>query len=215
MQSKQKIDQLLEVPAGDRDEAWEKDFLAELPKATVKVLMPEPREGPDGWPYLLVSTGEGADEPLISILNWLSSKGIGLALNSQKAVPDFVLSYGMVWNFRERGEFLTEAKSSRAGAINIESGQQVLTGAPSAQFLPSYARGIIKQFLLEQSVLAPKVLMVSFDTENFDLCFSIESLKSPPEKEHASIAEALSWFVPAHYAVSLVSEKAIPGFQPL
>jgi hypothetical protein len=211
----QSFDQLLEVPSVERDEAWEKGFVTQLPKAMVRVMAPEPREGPDGWPYLMVASGEGADEPLINILGWLADKGIGLALNPENTMPDFVLSYGMVWNFRERGEFLTESKSATAGAINIESGQEVLTGAPSAQYLPPYARSMIKQFLLEQGVMAPKVLMVSFDKVNFDLCFSIESFKSPPESEHASIAEALSWFLPAHYAVSMVSEKAIPGFQSL
>jgi hypothetical protein len=40
-------------------------------------------------------------------------------------------------------------------------------------------------------------------------------LKSPPQSEHAGIAEAIAWFLPAHYTVALVSEKSIPGFQPL
>ena len=32
---------------------------------------------------------------------------------------------------------------------------------------------------------------------------------------HSNIAEALSWFLPAHYSVALVSEKTVSGFQPL
>ena len=57
--------------------------------------------------------------------------------------------------------------------------------------------------------------MISTDKVNYDLCFSIESLKSPPAHEHANIAEAISWFLPAHYTVALVSEKTVPGFQSL
>lgn len=209
---------LIATAPKDRDEAWEKKFLSVLPSARVKVLAPEPRQGPDSWPYLMVSTEDGADEPISNVLSWLSTKGIGLAINPQKIAPDYVLTYGMVWNFRERGEFVSAAPRLSSGAIYLRDGQnrqEVLTGPPSESYWPSYARSIVKQFLLDQGVFAPKVLMVSFDKTNYDLCFSLESLKSPTEAERAGIAEALSWFLPAHYAVSLVSEKSIPGFQSL
>ncbi len=190
--------------------------MAALPQTEIKLLANEPRPGPDSWPYLMVSTEEGADEPLKNVLAWLSDKGIGLAINPQKPTPDFVLTYGMIWNYRERGEFITdESKQNRPGAIAIQDGQELLAGPPSEAYLPQYVRRILKQFLLDQGIFAPKVLMVSFDKVNFDLCFSIESFKSPPAHEHAQIAEAISWFLPAHYAVSLVSEKTVPGFQSL
>lgn len=220
------LEQLLNEPVARRNEAWEKSVLAELPKAQARVLTPDPQQGPDGWPYLLVETidataGDAAQaggEPLVPILNWLSTRGIGLVINPQKTAPDYVFTYGMVWNFRERGEFLTPASLSKAaasGTIDLANGQSLLTGPPSDAYLPSYAKTIIKQFLFDQGILAPKVLMVSFDGKEYDLCFSIESLKSPPQSEHAGIAEAIAWFLPAHYTVALVSEKSIPGFQPL
>jgi len=40
-------------------------------------------------------------------------------------------------------------------------------------------------------------------------------MKSPPAHEHANIAEALSWFFPAHYSIALISEKVVPGFQSI
>lgn len=213
------VESLLAVGPGQRDEAWEKAFLAALPQAKVKVSVAEPKEGPDHWPYLLVETGPDADEPLLKVVQWLSTRGIGLVLNAQKPTPDFVFSYGMLWNYRERGEFVspapTEARKPESGRFEIKHGQEVLTGPPSEGYLPKYARSVIKQFLMDQGVFAPKVLMISVDHKNFDLCFSIESLKSPPAHEHANIAEAISWFLPAHYTVSLVSEKTVPGFQPL
>ncbi len=214
-----KFKELLDVAPDARDGDWEKAFLATLPEARVRILNPEPSTGPGGWPYLFV--GEATDvevesEPLLQVLSWLSTRGIGLALNPQKEVPDFVLTYGMVWNFRERGQFLTEVTSdTRSGAIEVSAGQEVLTAQPTEQYLPPYARAMVKQFLADQGAFTPKIMMVSFDKKNYDLCFSIESLKSPPQEEHAGIAEALSWFLPAHYTVSLVSEKALPGFQAL
>ena len=213
---------LFGVEIEKRDLDWEKRFLAALPAAKARLLAPEPQEGPDHWPYLMVAlddtdnaSGEDDREPLAAILEWLSSRGIGLAVNPQKTVPDYVMTYGMIWNFRERGEFLTGEASGKSGTFSIQHGQEVLTGAPSAAFLPPYVRAILKQFMADQGVFAPKILMASFDKKNFELCFSIESLKSPPKAEHAGIAEALSWFLPAHYAVSLVSENTLPGFQPL
>jgi hypothetical protein len=223
-----RFEQLLAVDWSLRDEAWEKAFLAELPQAQVRVLNPEAQSGPDGWPYLFVgdvpppNTPENKPEPaaeaepLLQVLNWLSSRGIGLALNPQKSSPDFVLTYGMVWNFRERGQFVSEiGQAPRSSAIEVSAGQQVMTAQPSESFLPAYVRSILKQFLADQGLFAPKIMMISFDQKNYELCFSLESLKSPPPEEQAGIAEALAWFLPAHYVVSLVSEKAVPGFVAL
>ena len=228
---------LLATDHDDRDQIWESSFLLELPHANVQIANPEPQEGPDHWPYLLVETYDGSEhsqttkshvafEPLINILHWLSERGIGLALNTMKPLPDYIFTYGMIWNFRERGEFISstpaDIRPEMVGAekptnarFEIQDGQQVWVGPPSEAFLPKYARVIIKQFLIDQGAFAPKVLMVSTDQKHYDLCFSIESLKSPPVHEHANIAEALAWFVPAHYAVSLLSEKTVTGFVPL
>jgi hypothetical protein len=209
------LEELLAVSDARRDEAWEEAVFKELPKAEVKVMVPEAQSGPDGWPYLFVNTGTDADDTAANVLSWLAARGIGLALNANKPVPDAVLTWGMIWNFKERGELVTAAEKRSSGSFEIQPGQEVLAGPPSEAYLPKYVRSIIKQFLLDQGVYAPKVLMISLDKTNYDLCFSIESLKSPPVHEHANIAEALSWFLPLHYSVGLVSEKTVAGFQPL
>lgn len=213
------FEKLIEVPVAQRGEAWEKSFLTALPDAAIRVLRPEPQEGPDHWPYMMVGTGEGADDAARNVLGWLSTRGIGMVINPHKPAPDYVLTYGMIWNYRERGEFLTAVPSTStspsAGRFEFKDGQEVMTGVPSESYLPKYVRSVIKQFLADQGVFAPKVLMISTDKVNYDLCFSIESLKSPPVHEHSNIAEALSWFLPAHYSVALVSDKVIAGFQPL
>lgn len=213
----QSVANLVQVDPAARDEAWERAFLAALPQARVKVLSPEAKAGPDGWPYLFVATDESPEaEPLVNVLNWLSSRGIGLAVNPDKDAPDFVLTYGMVWNFRERGQFLSEMPTeARSGSIEVTAGQEVLTAQPSEHYLPDYVRSILKQFLADQGVFVPKILMVSFDKKNYDLCFSTESFKSPSPADQGAYAEALGWFLPAHYVVSMISEKALPGFQSL
>lgn len=209
------FEDLLSQPADQRDSDWETMVLRDFPKQNVAVLHPDPKPGPDGWPYLWIETGPDADEPVMKILDWLSTRGIGLALNPEKETPDFVFTYGMIWNFRLRGSFLSAAPERKGGEFILQPGSQVLTGAPSETFLPKYARAVIKQFFLDQGVYAPKILLVSEDKKNFDLCFSFESLGQPLSGEHMGIAEAISWFLPSHYSVAIVSEKAVPGFEPL
>lgn len=211
------FDELLKTEIRDRGDDWETAFLTALPQAKVRVMKPEPSEGPDHWPYMMIESGsENDDDQMHNVLNWLSTRGIGAVINPMKPAPDYVLTYGMIWNYRERGEFLTKQETEgKAGRFEIQDGQQLYVGNPTEQYFPKYARSIVKQFLADQGAFTPKILLVSQDNVNFDLCFSIESLKSPPVHEHANIAEALSWFFPAHYHISLMSEKVVSGFQPL
>jgi hypothetical protein len=210
------LSELLKTDVESRDHAWEMAFLKALPGATARVMSPDPQEGPDHWPYLMVEAGTPEDDDSMeNVIAWLSTRGIGLAINPSKPSPDYVLTYGMIWNYRERREFLTDSKGPKAGLFEIKSGQQMWVGSPTEAYLPTYVRSVIKQFFADQSTFTPKVLMVSTDNENFDLCFSLESLKSPPAHEHSNIAEALSWFLPAHYSISLLSEKTVSGFVPL
>lgn len=211
--------QLVGIAHDHRDSEWEAQFLREFPKEHVSVVMPEPQRGPDGWPYLYVSTNEGVksdeSEPVVDVITWLSTRGLGLVVNPQKGIPDFVFTYGMLWNFQERRQFLSPAGEIKTGEFLLKPQSKVLTGPPSESYLPQYARVIIKQFLADQGVFTPKVLLISEDKKQYDLCFSIESLGAPESHEHMGIAEAISWFLPAHYSVALVSEKTVDGFAPL
>ncbi len=217
LQEFQEFKELMALSVQHRDERWEAQLLSKLPRQKVKLLFPDPKPGPDEWPYLMISSEvEGREvESCENILTWLATRGIGLVLNPQKSTPDFALTYGMIWNYRERGEFLSAAPQRSHGEMRLQHGQQVMTGAPSDSFLPKYVRSVLRQFFLDQGVFAAKVLMVSEDKVNYDLCFSLESLAHPPANEHSGIAEAIAWFLPAHYSIALLSEKAVPGFAPL
>ena len=209
------LSHLTERPVAHRDEAWEIEFLRALPKSRIRVLEDAPAAGPDGWPYLMVSTEGAVDDSVSNIADWLASRGVGFVVNPEKSLPDFVLSYGMVWNFRERGEFLTPAAKAATGKLEIRDGQQLYTGSPSTAYLPEDVRTVLRDFFKRQRVFEPRVLMISTDQQTWDLAFSVESMGAPPEKEHAGIAEAISWFLPAHYSVAIISEKTVPGFTAL
>jgi hypothetical protein len=205
------MQEILNVPVDQRDEAWEESFFRALPKAHFEFLSDSPIEGPDGMPYLAVkTTSEG--EPADKVLDWLGEQGVGLAVNPEGEAPDYVFSYGMIWNFLLNGEFITESDREDAETeLSLEPGQEMMAGTPSDSYLPKHVRGLFKEFLAQQGVDQPKIVMLSQDSKNYDLCFSLESLGNPPEEEWQGILEAFSWFFPLHYSFSILSESSIEG----
>lgn len=212
------LNKILSTPEQDRNFSWDEKFFKIFSEQYVSLLSKDPQQGPDGWPYLICET-ETNDmsevESTQKIFNWLSTKGIGLVVNPRREpYPDYVFSYGMIWNFRETGYFLRPDLANKSGEIVYEN-QKLYTGIPSEEFLPGYVRKVLKDFFRDQSVLTPKILMISQDEKNYDLCFSLESLGNPPAQEHAGVAEAIAWFLPPHYSVVLISEQNLPPFTNL
>lgn len=179
-----------------------------LQDSACKVISPDPQEGPDGFPYLFVSTEGAGDDQFRNIANWCASRGIGVVINPSKEGADYIFTYGMLWNYILRGEFLTSAPAREGGALNIQPGQNLHAGLPSEDYWPSAVRKIFKEFLLQQGIMDLRsILLMEAPGAPVDLCFSLESLGNPPEKEWPGILEAFSWFFPRHYSLSLISEK--------
>lgn len=222
------LTQLLNTPESDRNFTWDEKFFKFFSEANVKLMSSDPQQGPDGWPYLICETlpnlnhssviGDTSEiESVQKLLHWLAQKGIGLVVNPRRQpYPDYVFSYGMIWSFRETGYFLRPdlVQKQESNQVQYES-TQIKTGTPTNEFLPLYVRKVLKDFFRDQNVFNPKILMVSADGQNYDLCFSLESLGNPIEKEHAGIAEAIAWFLPTHYSIVLISEKGLPQFLEL
>jgi hypothetical protein len=207
--------ELVKTPDELRDVNWEQQFFKTFTESKVTLLAPEPITGPDGWPYLLAEATETSSEPTQSILHWLSTRGIGLVINPQREYPDYVFTYGMIWSFRETGLFYKNNSAKKDGRVEFSAGAVVHAGTLSKAYLPDYARSILKEFFRDQGILNPKVLLMSTDRLNYDLAISLESLRNPPAAEHAGIAEAISWFLPPHYSIILVSELNLPPFETL
>ena len=208
------LNALLKIEIDQRDDAWEDQFLSALSEAQLRVLSPDPQAGPDGWPYLMAETDQGT-EPAQKILQWLATRGIGLVINPQKETPDYALSWGMVWSFRETGRFFNRVLNEHKGAVELTLNQIAHAGTPSPQYLPDYVRSILREFFRDQGILQPKILVVSEDRKNYELAFSLEALGNPPEAEHLGVLEAIGWFLPPHYSLILISEKGRPAFGPL
>lgn len=210
------LERIVSQPEAYRDDEWERVFFQALMESNVKLESTEAQPGPDGWPYMFARTGSEATEPTLRLLDWLATRGIGLVVNPHKNLPDYVFTYGMIWFFKETGLFLAEnAPPPGEQTIEIQPGEQLYVGEPSKQYLPDYVRQILGQFLADQGVGQPRVLMLSRDNKHFDLCWSAESLGSPNPSEYAGVAEALAWFLPQHYSLVVISEKGLPPFYNL
>ena len=203
-------------PVELRNTQWENKFFNAFVSGQVELINEDPQMGPDGWPYLYLKTTAEAKEPTKNVLHWASENGVGVAINPDKAVPDMILSYGMIWNFRERAQFITASEATHLpGEFEIKGGTSVKAAAPSESYLPQYVRNILKMFFLQQKIENPKVVLLSTDEKHYDLVFSAESLGSPENEEYDSILHAISWFLPTHYSLVLASESEIPNFESL
>lgn len=213
----QSLHDLIQIPESSRDYNWEEKFFFEFSKSNVSLMGDVPEMGPDGWPYLILQSAQDADEPAQKIIQWAAERGIGLVLNPNKEYPDYVFTYGMLWNFRQTGRFLAPQKPKISNLSKFELNQEkgFYSGHPTEEYFPSYARKVLRDFFRDQQIKQVKLLMVSQDNQHFDLVFSLESLGVPPVLEHQGILEAISWFMPPHYSLALMSEKGLPPFVEL
>lgn len=211
------IENLLSIESEKRDNQWEAKFLDAFINSKVEVIAEDPQPGPDGFPYLLVrTTNENKNtEPVPKIIDWLHTKGIGLVVNPQESHADYIFTYGMIWNFKERNRFIEPISDTRSNRMEIKEGEKLYHGDINEKYFPSYARKILKEFFIQQGILSPNVLAISTDNKNYDICFSLNSLGSPETKEHPGIAEAIAWFFPFNASIVLIEEKSLPNFYPL
>jgi hypothetical protein len=209
------FEKLIQLPESRRDDQWERQFLDSVLGLKVEVQdNGQPVYGPDGWPYISVRTGQG-EEPMVRLVSWLAGRGIGLVVNSHKMAPDYVFTYGMLWNFAETGRFIIPFEGTApAGAADLS--ERPVQGPPTDAYLPPYVRSILKEFLKDQGMPTPRILVAtSRDFKQTDLVWSLESMAAPNAMEQRTLAEALSWFLPLHYTVVFAPEQALKGWVEL
>lgn len=208
------FEKLVQLPESSRDDRWEKQFLDSIRQMKVQVLNSgETARGPDGWPYLRVSTS-GGDESFEKVVQWLAGRGIGLVVNPHKMVPDYVFTYGMLWNFIETGLFVSALPlSATAGSTEVGGEGRPVVGPPTDQFLPPYVRSILKELLVGHGFQEPKILVATNkDYSENDLVLANETVGALDPSEQKHLAEALSWFLPLHYSIVFASEQNLRGW---
>ncbi len=210
------FEKLVQLPESARDDRWEKQFLDSILSMKVRVLGDGgTSQGPDGWPYLKVVTQEG-DEPFEKIVRWLAGRGIGLVVNPHKMVPDYVFTYGMLWNFVETGYFVSPWNPPLAGEVLITPESRPVIGPPTDKFLPPYVRDILRELLKGQGFEDVRILVAaSRDYKEQDLVIALESVGELNASEQRQLAEALSWFLPLHYSLVFAPEQSLRGWVSL
>lgn len=201
------LNTLLAVKSNLRDGEWEDSFFSTLTTGNIRVLNENPQVGPEGFPYLLTTSyGKEYDEPFQKVAHWCADTGIGLVLNPTEDGEDYLFTFGMLWNYKLRGEFYSSWTHEESQASTPQMVVRKITEA----YWPEKQRKIFKEFLINQNVLRPKVCLFS-KTSNSDpeLGVSLECLGNPPLKERAQLLEAFSWFFPRHYSLVLASEAEL------
>lgn len=211
------FDKLVQLPEASRDDRWEKQFLDSVINLKVEVLEGgQAATGPDGWPYLRVSTTSDGMEPFDKIVRWLAGRGIGLVVNPHKMVPDYVFTYGMLWNFVETGYFVSPWNPPQPGAVELGPEARPIVGPPTEKYLPPYVRAILKELLGSQGFAEPRVVVASNkDYSETDLVLANESVGDLNAGDQRQLAEALSWFLPLHYSLVFAPEQNLRGWVSL
>ncbi|SDJ47932.1 hypothetical protein SAMN04487898_10340 [Pedobacter sp. ok626] len=225
----QLIFELIDVPRENRGEEWQKSFLENIIYASFRCGDPQVITGPDGFPYfqlLMPKPNEHFQCYVIDRMkdDFLLQSGYGVVINPDEGQPDWVLSYGDILNLHLTGSFYTTGPTLFSGAKEdetIHKDEKVLVGQPSEVILPKMARTILRQFLINNGVKSPKVLLMSRhgssdEVASQDLVFNLTPESFESEELFRSVTRHLAWFLPRHYSFAALAEKQFSDcFMPL
>jgi hypothetical protein len=225
------VEELFATSRERRDLAWRERFYAALPDASMATTPDQVMRGPDGFTYFVLSlppAGQPFETFCIShILDLCLERGAGIVVQPEPSPPQWVFPYGLLWSHKEFGEFVLEGDDGedRAGETTTapggsEAGQNVLAGQASAAFFPSYARKIIKQFLVDKAgIAAPEVMLVNDPSgvPGQSLAFNVFLDDFEQQQDFENVMYRLTWFLPRHYGlISIARESELAKtFAPL
>ena len=211
---------LCSVPQEKRDENWFAEFLSNVPLASFKTTEQQVITGPDGFPYFQLELPEPGIQFQCFVLDnmvydFLLTSGIGVVINSSKAQPDWVFTYGDIFNYAIKKDFYNQDNThfNKAGEEQItptDMNNNVMVGQPSEFILPNPARAVLKGFLQYKKIEEPKVLLMTMTTpdkkEAQDLVFNFTPKDFASEEEFQATVQQMQWFLPRHYSLAFFNE---------
>lgn len=214
LEKTEKLIQLLQTPAADRDDKWTELFLSYLPQASFRCGNPQVLTGPDGMPYFELLF----PEPNVSFQcfviehitkDFLISSGLGVVINSTEGEPFWVFSYGDMLNFHLNNSFYIQKDSlskSNSNIIEITKEESVLLAQPSEELLPKVTRKHLSDLFKNYGIEDPKVVLMMREGEQ-SLVFNV----TPDSFEDKSLFDSLmhftSWYLPRHYSILGIEES--------
>jgi hypothetical protein len=218
MRQVEQVNRLLRAAPGRRDEKWKREFLSTVVNASFACGSPQVFIGPDGFSYFGLHTPQ-PDQTfhaycICNLIEPLTEQGIGISINPHSAGVDWVFASGDLLAYRLYNSFDTQ-ESARATARQheqvLQEPEQVLIGAPSGSYLPSYTRRVLRRYIEERlGVHDPGVFLMSRASgePSEHLVFSIYPDRFADEAAFRSAHNALTWFLPRHYSVIAIPKGA-------
>lgn len=224
---------LCAVPHDQRSPAWEEAFFAAIDDASMVASSPQVTTGPDGFPYFVLSTptpGPMTPFCITHILDHCLQNGYGAVINPQNGRPDYVFTYGHLLSYKLYGAFvkmddLTPRPQGNAEEISrtpqgsvtktaVEEERQVITAQPSEEFLPSYTRAVLRDFIRQRLGIAEPQMCLVMDIAASPvrgLIFNIYPEDFEKEEQLSYALYMLSWFMPKTHGVIAVNKGAFEG----
>lgn len=218
---------LIQTPAADRNEHWQKQLLENIPQASFRCGDPQVITGPDGFPYFQLFLPEPNKSFNCYVIekmkdDFLLSSGFGVVLNPTANSAEWVFSYGDILNYHLNKEFYTTTNHSflnKAGEEVVKGGEEVMIGQPSEMLFPDVTRKLIGELLRNNGVKNPKMLLMMRKLEgggvSQHLVFNLTPDKFPNEEVYKDMMKTITWYLPKHYTIVGTSEQTMKGFEAL
>ncbi len=225
--------ELLFVEREHRDAEWTRRFYDAIVDASMATSLDQILRGPDCFSYFVLNMPPPRRdvEPfsLSHVLDSCLENSLGVVIEPEPGPPEWVFRFGQLWSKKEFGKFDLTLEPQPDSALpempaperpsHLEGKPAVLVGQPSNIYLPEYARKAVKQFLVNQGIANPGVLMISNPSQSpaETIAFSVFSEDFPDLDHFRNFMQHLAWFFPPHYRLSSVnkSSEITKSFQPL
>jgi hypothetical protein len=220
---------LFEVPKADRGGDWQKQLLSVIGDASMAAPPEQTLQGPDGHRYfvLLVPDPGATIEPFCvsHVMDFCLERGMGVVFNPfREDGPDWIVTFGDLWTLRQTGSLMPppEAFSVPAGGSTekIDRGFYGHIGAPSDDFLPSFARSALRSYLKNWNIFRdrePKVAAIVDNSAKPDrnLTFNIFPQDFPDQRSFEEAMHDLRWFLPKDRGLISLSGSVDPTVEKL
>jgi hypothetical protein len=199
---------LFAVPRPQRDADWKGRFYAAAPEASLRSNSPQVFQGPDGFPYFFLALPPvgGIFEPfcVTHILDYCLFNGAGAALfGNDPNSAEWVFSYGDLSSLKAYGTFEGDPADERMEEAPrwkevVKKQRQILTGAPTPDYLPPLTRKALRLFLERSGVADPSVILAVDPAlkPKRHLVFNFFPEDFKEEEDYRRLMHRLYWFMP-------------------
>jgi hypothetical protein len=215
---------LLQTPEAQRGPDWLAQFYAAIVDCSFADDKPQVFFGPDHFPYFSLNTPP-ANQPFEAyciriLLEKLTEDGVGAAINRSGLGVDWVFTYGDLLSLRIFGAFEIRSPTPRPEEETLPKGNRGMIAQPSEDFLPSYARKVIRTYMQRMMAIPePGVFLLSRPgvIPAQELVFSVYPENFANQEIFQGAMGALRWFLPRHYSVVSIPKDSqlVQYFQPL